>query len=461
VRSSIRLKLLGSFLTVIALMAALGVVALERLGAAEAAARADGGGANVAVHDAIVSGRTWTLALLALGVVVALVLAYLLGRSIAGGLRELLAAASGIAAGDVRQRVELRAADEIGQTADAFRAMVAYLDEMATAARGIADGDLTVRVEPKSERDALGGAFAAMSAQLREALGDRSCLDALVQRMDSMSSHCMIDLESALKAAQNGDLTVTVTPVTAPLVAADGDELGRLGAIFNEMLGRAQGSIDAYNAMRARVAEMLRQISRESQAVASASQQMASTAEESGRAVGEIANAVNEVATGAERQVRTVDQARALSEEVRKLAEESQEAAASISALIEEIQRETGTAVERVEAGGEQIGRGVATVEEARGSFELIGSSVEDMNVRVERIAVAIEQIAQSTEGMGGRMAEVVSVAEQSSASTQQVSASTQQSSAATQEVAASAQQLARTAEELERLVGQFRLAAT
>ncbi len=140
-KSSIRLKLLGSFLTVVALMAALGIVALERLGAAEAAARA---GSDAAVHDAIVSGRTWTLVLLAVGVVVALALAYALGRSIAGGLRELLAAARGIADGDVRQRVELRSADEIGQTADAFRAMVAYLDEMAAAARGIADGDLTV-----------------------------------------------------------------------------------------------------------------------------------------------------------------------------------------------------------------------------------------------------------------------------------------------------------------------------
>lgn len=55
-KSSIRLKLLGSFLTVVALMAALGVVALERLGAAEAAARADGG-SSAAVHDAIASGR--------------------------------------------------------------------------------------------------------------------------------------------------------------------------------------------------------------------------------------------------------------------------------------------------------------------------------------------------------------------------------------------------------------------
>ncbi|MDW5594304.1 methyl-accepting chemotaxis protein [Conexibacter stalactiti] len=515
------------------------------------------------VHDAVDSGRTWTLVLMAAGALVAIGLALLLGRTIVGGLRQMVTAARGIASGDVDQTIDVRSRDEIGQTADAFRAMIAYLDEMADAARRIAAGDLAVEVVPKSEADALGTAFAEMSAELRAALGDRSCLDALVVRMDSMSSHCMIDLQAALTAARDGDLTVEVTPVTTPLCAEDGAELGRLGGIFNEMLDRAKGSIDAYNAMRERVSGLLRQITQETQHVAAASQQMATTSEESGRAVGEIASAVGEVAAGAERQVRTVGEARLLSEEVvlatrssseeatetaraaeqaravaedgadaiarategmraleqmssgvseamrslgaksdeiggivdtitgiaeqtnllalnaaieaarageqgrgfavvaeevRKLAEESQEAAASISALVAQIQSETGAAVERVESGSGEIERGVATVDEARASFVRIGSSVEDMNGRVERIAAAIAQIAERTVTMDGNMTEVAAVAEQSSASTEQVSASTQQTSASTQEIAASAQQLAQNAEELGRLVGRFTL---
>jgi methyl-accepting chemotaxis protein len=148
-----------------------------------------------------------------------------------------------------------------------------------------------------------------------------------------------------------------------------------------------------------------------------------------------------------------------VAEEVRKLAEESQGAAASIAGLIGEIQAETGKAVEVVESGAQRTHDGVATMEQARGSFLEIGSSVRDMGERVEEIAVAVQQIAATAQRMTEEMGEVASVAEHSSASSEEVSASTEHTSASTQQIAASAQELARTAEELERLVGGFSLA--
>ena len=145
-----------------------------------------------------------------------------------------------------------------------------------------------------------------------------------------------------------------------------------------------------------------------------------------------------------------------VAEEVRHLAEESQEAAATISGLIEQIQQETNRAVEVVDLGVTQTAEGVSTVEQTREVFLRIGESVEDMSSRVEEIAASVRQIAASSDHVRMSMETVASVAEQSSASTQEVSASTEQSSASTQQIAASAQQLAGTAEELDRLVSQF-----
>jgi methyl-accepting chemotaxis protein len=145
-----------------------------------------------------------------------------------------------------------------------------------------------------------------------------------------------------------------------------------------------------------------------------------------------------------------------VAEEVRHLAEESQEAAATIGSLIEQIQAETAKAVEVVEVGVNQTQDGVTTVERTRDVFLRIGDSVEDMTSRVEEIAASVRQIAASSDQVRDSMESVASVAEQSSASTEEVSASTEQSSASTQQIAASAQQLAGTAEELDRLVSQF-----
>ena len=107
-----------------------------------------------------------------------------------------------------------------------------------------------------------------------------------------------------------------------------------------------------------------------------------------------------------------------VAEEVRHLAEESQEAAATISRLIEQIQQETNRAVEVVELGVSQTAEGVSTVEQTREVFLRIGQSVEDMSARVEGIAASVRQIAASSDDVRSSMETVASVAEESSAST-------------------------------------------
>jgi methyl-accepting chemotaxis protein len=463
----------------------------------------------------------------------------------------------------------------------------ACLGELEHGLGAMGDGDLTVAVESdlkpisaengeeigelaelfnsmllRAQRSLEG--YNSMRETLREKLGDQSSLDALDQRLTSLAENCLTDLQNGLQAMNDGDLTVSVTPVTTHIDAADGEYLGTMAEVFNGMLGSAQASITSYNAMRDRLVTMIDEISRSSESLTSASTEMASTSEETGRAIAEIANAVNSVAQGAEQQVRSVEEAKRITEElaeasrvsaetadetaaaadearnlaregveaaaqatiamqavrdssaevsdtiralgeksdqiggivatitgiaaqtnllalnaaieaarageqgrgfavvaeeVRHLAEESQEAASSISGLIEEIQRETARAVEVVELGAEQTRGGVETVEQTRDAFARIGESVDDMGARVEEIAASIRQIAASGDQMRDSMTSVAAVAEESSASSEEVSASTEQTSASTQQVAASAQQLAGTAEELERLVSQFVLA--
>jgi methyl-accepting chemotaxis protein len=145
-----------------------------------------------------------------------------------------------------------------------------------------------------------------------------------------------------------------------------------------------------------------------------------------------------------------------VAEEVRKLAEESGRAASEISELIAEMQGQTRRVVGVVADGSARTEEGVATVEQTREAFLRIDGAVEGVGVRIAEIAAAVELIAAGSARAEQDVAEVASVAEESSASAEQVSAATQQTSASTQEIAASAADLARTAEELNALVGRF-----
>ena len=376
-----------------------------------------------------------------------------------------------------------------------------------------------------------------LALSLWMARGVRAGIATVLDRLETLRTHCVAELRGAIKAMADGDLTRTVTPVTTEIDTWSNDEIGDAARAVNDIREALADTIEAYNQTRGSLTGLVGEVLHASGRLSAASVQMASTSEEAGKAVGEIASAVGDVAAGAERQVRMVESAKlstdetslaasdmhrasqegvsavqqataameavrdssgsvtdvirslaskseqiggivqtitgiagqtnllalnaaieaarageqgrgfaVVAEEVRKLAEESQAAAASIAALIDQIQAETQRAVEVVEDGSQRTADGAAVVEQARDAFVRIGESVSAVSGKVSEIATA--------------MSEVAAVAEQSSASSEQVSASTEQTSASTQEIAASAQELARTAEELSGLVGRFRLAA-
>ena len=375
-------------------------------------------------------------------------LAFWIGRGLTHSIEQLVTAADGIAEGDIEQSVEIRTHDELEHLGDSFTRMIAYLRDSAAVAEQIADGDLTVEIEPRSDRDALGLSFAKMVSNLRSVL----------TRVSSASTG--MSAQSQQMASTSAEAGNAVTEIARAVgdVAAGAERQAR-------MVETARASSDE----TAHAADEARNVSQEGVTAAnSASEAMASVRDASAAVSGAIAQlaekseqigGIVETITGIASQTNllalnaAIEAARAgeqgrgfavVAEEVRKLAEESQQAAATISVLIEQMQTETVSVVEIVEEGARRSEEGVAIVEQAREAFVRIGTAVEDVTSRVGEIASAVGEVA--------------SVAEQSSASAEEVSASTQQTGASTQEIAASAQALAGTAAELEQLVSQFQL---
>ena len=227
-----------------------------------------------------------------------------------------------------------------------IRSITRPLALMTEAAERLSEGDVDVDIDVTSN-DEIG----------RLAQAFRGSADYL---------HHMVDAAGEIAA---GNLAVEIEP------RSERDALGRA---FTEML--------------AKVAGMLREISKGSDTVSTASQEMAQSGQQAGLAVGEIANAVGSVAQGAETQVRSLEQVRNITAEV---AAASQASAADAE--------ETASAAR---AAREVAGEGAAAVTRATDAIRAVQESSAE-------ITATIRELGAMSDEIGGIVDTITAIAEQ------------------------------------------------
>jgi methyl-accepting chemotaxis protein len=228
---------------------------------------------------------------------------------------------------------------------------------------------------------ALGGAVAFFITR-----GIRRVVAGVLERLATLREHESTELKVGLEHVAEGDLTVEVTPVTPPIESWSNDELGDVAQAVNGIRENTIASVDAYNASRASLADMIGEVRQTAVAVSSASKEMATTSEETGRAVGEIARAVGDVAQGSERQVRAVAGAQQVSAEVANATSESADNASRTAASAEQ-------AAELAGEGAAAIGQATDAMAAVRAASEGATQAIRSLGAKSGEIGGIVQTI--------------------------------------------------------------------
>jgi methyl-accepting chemotaxis protein len=240
---------------------------------------------------------------------------------------------------------------------------------------------------------ALGAIAAAVALALLITRSVTVPVDRLVQKLRSVRDHDLAELCAGLGAMRDGDLTRPAVAQTEPLPECGTDEVGVASTTVNEVIAEVTAAVEAYEAMRADLGEVIGGVTETAESLAGSSQQMASTSEEAGRAVSDIGHAMGDVATGAERQMKMVEEAARAVEGARRAATDSATDAGDSARAADAARAMARDGVVAAGEASDVMGAVRAASEEVTGTI----SRLHDKSDEIGGIVATISGIAEQT----------------------------------------------------------------
>ena len=430
-----------------------------------------------------------------------------LHRMITKPLRKLIEAARNIGdSGDLEQEIKIDRRDEIGELAESFRKMLAYLKETASIQEAIAEGDLSVEVEPRSERDTLGKASNRMTEGLsrlvrsvrdgsqqvasganqvasasedsaKVSLHAATAIDEVVGTMHEMS----VNVQNMVRSTQMQAASVSQTAASIEEMMATNQRVAGTATVLLEISNRSREEVRNGTASMDKATAGLGRISTSILLSAEIIGVLGQRAHDIGKiieVIDDLAEQTNLLALNA-----AIEAARAgehglgfavVADEVRKLAEKSAQSTQEISALIQSIQKETRRAVENMDKSTASVNEGLALGHEVGTALQQISNVVaevyrfaQEIGTATHEQSVGSSQIAKATTRLDEITHEInCSVQEQASGTQAVVKAMermgglTSQVTSDSSELAASAEQMSKMAHNLMKSIERFKIEA-
>jgi methyl-accepting chemotaxis protein len=351
-----------------------------------------------------------TLSLVACGLLLGMLIATFIGRSITASLASMLRMIKKVSAKDLAaEDVEVTSGDEIGQAEVALNSMKNTLHQMVQSITATAE-----HLASASEEISAGASQSVETARVQsdQTLQVATAMQQMSSTVHQVSEHSQKAADSSHKAAQ---------------AARQG------GAVVEQTLSTMRSIANSSKTVAARIATL------------------GKSSEEIGKIVAvidDLADQTNLLALNAAIEAaRAGEQGRGfavVADEVRKLAERTTQATQGIGTMIESIQTETRNAVQAIELGSRDVEVGVE---------------------KTSASGAALKEIIQMSEQVGDMISQIATAATEQSSATEQVNSNVSQISSLTQGASLAAEQTAKAcsdlsamALDLQNLVNQFKL---
>ena len=229
----------------------------------------------------------------------------------------------------------------------------------------------------------------------------------LSERLRSLQTGCLSDLNAAVKAMDAGDLSRPVTILATPINVRSRDEIGELGKTFNLMLEQLHSTVGAFKLTQRSFGQVIHEIRASAAAIGIAStslhvstEQVAAGTEEVAASMSEISRASEQsaqgaadVASGTSSQATSITDAANL---VKNLSMEVQDVVRDAHAASDATQEASNVAALGFETVLSTV-KGMENIQQTVSRTARIIKSLGDSSSQIGSIVVAIEQIAEQT----------------------------------------------------------------